>query len=632
MKLFQFLSLGVLLSCCATGNLAASKAKKQDELRTQLLQQMNNMKAEVASSCGACSANVIPISQADINPNGYEITAPGVYCLTENIAFSPSINNQAAIWVHVPAGQASNVVIHLNGYTLAKNTSATGLQTTGILVDAQNNVMIDGGTVSDFDLFGVRVNGGSSNIVCQEVNMYRNGTNNAPNGGFSAANSKDIVVDRCIANNNIGIGLSLAGVQQAIVSGSNFDNNSAATVTFLGGSICWGAFATNLLSGQPCKDLSFIDCTSSNNSSNGVCLGLECIGIPLPGNPLNENVNIINCISNHNAGGMTGSFTQEGEGFAVIGVNNFVVKGCIAEGNHSNATQPSGIAGNHTSCGYSVAFLNTAGLIEDCQAINNSGNGDVSCGFRVMRSSDIVVRNCVAIDHTNAGFNGSTGIHGEAWGFTTDPDLGNFLGVPQGTNFTFDSCVATNNTAPGAPDGFGGGIKFISQVHSLITDCILQGNSMGIYVSDPACCQIGPGQVGSCCCLEPTTCCITTGPACCTSTTSNCACTNNACKTSSTCCGVSKENVVKGNVLIGNARGGIVDNLDCNSTAYYKNEARANGPNGSLNYVGVISPAPQSCNKPGGNGTPIRLWITPNAPCKKNNNGEMDPWDNMDIR
>lgn len=636
MNLLRLFTLGLIL---ASSSLAFAGAYTKDPDVLAAKQAANKIKSSIVGtpSCTGCQANFVTISQADINPStGYTISSSGVYCLTQDILFSPTANSLSAITVNVPNAQKANVVINLNGYALAKDSSAAGTQTTGILINGQTNVIVMNGAVTDFDVYGIRLNSGSSTILLEDVAALRNGNTSSPFGGISAANSQDVVLSHVRANNNIGIGFSLAGTTQVVVAESSFDNNTTANVPGLGGPICWGLFGSNLLNGVSCRDVTVVSSSASNNKSNGVGIGMEFISIPFV-SPVIENLRIIDCAAYDNTGGVPSSFTQEGEGFAVIGVNNFVLRGCQAQGNHSNATAPSGIAGNHSSSGYSLAFIDGNAIIDDCQAVSNNGNGDISAGFRIARSANVVVKNCVATNHQNNGVlvsatDTANNVYGEAWGFTTDPDIGNFLGTPSNFSFTFDGCNATNNNAPNAPSGNAGGFKFVLQTESVLTNCQAVDNDIGIYVSKPKCCSVPAGRSGSCCCLESANCCTAAAPACCTATSSNCACTSGLCATSSTCCPDNTDSIVSSNVVIGNRFGGIVDTSSSTGTAYYLNQARSNGDNGTLNYVGIISPTPTSCSHQGGSGAPIRLWVLPNGPCAKDNNGLLDPWDNMDIR
>ncbi|MCV4614745.1 hypothetical protein OFM04_33125, partial [Escherichia coli] len=81
-----------------------------------------------------------------------------------------------------------------------------------------------------------------------------------------------------------------------------------------------------------------------------------------------------------------------------------------------------GTPGFFASVGFGVPFFGVNGHFENCVAEGNSGAGDTSQGFRILRSNNITVSNCVAIGNNNS----STG---EAWGFTTDPSVGNQVGA-----------------------------------------------------------------------------------------------------------------------------------------------------------------------------------------------------------
>ncbi|MCE5316420.1 MAG: hypothetical protein LLG04_03530 [Parachlamydia sp.] len=192
--------------------------------------------------------------------------------------------------------------------------------------------------------------------------------------------------------------------------------------------------------------MNFFDCVTNSNNGTGGSIGLDILSVPEFGFQLNSNVVIVRCVATHNVGGGNPNAVNEGEGIVVAGTQNFVIRDCAAFGNGTAATQPSGIPGFFASTGIGVPFHGLDGLIENCVAEGNSGAGDSSQGFRILRSSNITISNCVAIGNNNT----STG---EAWGFSTDTLLGNEAGAfgpPVNINFVFQNCVAEANNAQSA--------------------------------------------------------------------------------------------------------------------------------------------------------------------------------------
>ena len=275
-------------------------------------------------------------------------------------------------------------------------------------------------------------------------------------GGIGVGSSEgsithDVYLDNVNASSNTFNGLTLGGVNGVFIENSKFSNNVGIplnpSTTFNG---VWGILATPLLgSGIASIDVTIVDTEMSGNTSDSGAVGFESVSIPsLPhlNLPYNENINIIRCEANTNmGGGTTNPAVNEGEGIVLAGTNNFVVADCIAQGNMSLAPAPTGIAGNFVSVGFGVPFDSLNGSFINCVAQGNSGNADLSAGFRVTGSNTITFTNCKAYGHTND--------LGEAWGFTTDTNVGNptAFGSLSNTNFVFDNCVAENNISTADP-------------------------------------------------------------------------------------------------------------------------------------------------------------------------------------
>ena len=94
----------------------------------------------------------------------YVITTPGVYELKSNL----TANGTVGITV-----QAANVVINLNGFTLAQGQTGSGNQNDGIDISA-DNVTVRNGTISGFNS-GVSLTG--SQGKAQDLKLLGNATN-----------------------------------------------------------------------------------------------------------------------------------------------------------------------------------------------------------------------------------------------------------------------------------------------------------------------------------------------------------------------------------------------------------------------------------------------------------------------
>ncbi len=552
----------------------------------------------VNTPCGC----VTLITPHDINPNGCVITRPGLYNLEKNAQFNPSAPNLSAIVI-----DSDNVTLNLCGRTLSNSGSQAG--TVGILVNGRTNVVIQGGTVTGFNLYGIRLNGQSSYVTLKDLAVVSNGAANTLGGGISISSSDataithDIVIDQVNASGNIFNGLSLGGVNDVVIVDSKF-NNTQGTVSPFGVS-SWGVFGTALpfggFSGIPNNNISISNSEASNGTSLGGAIGIEFLSVN--GFALNSNITITRCITNNNRGGGDPLAINEGEGIVLDGVQNFLVKDCVSSGNGMNSIiGPSGISGLYASTGFGLPFYCSNGRFENCTAQGNFGNGDVSDGFRIIRSTSITLDHCVAVGNYNTSA-------GEAWGFTTDPDLGNDLGIfgaPVGTGYVITNCLADSNFSQ---EGICGGFKFISQVNSTLSNSTSvsngsNGNGYGILVGDPACCI-----TNTCCALDPVVCQDGSGN----------------CLPASACC-PTKNNVINNNQVVGNSLYGIFDQSNSNANnAYYANVARGNGTNYAYQVGLVVAPNALP-------GAPIRNWPLPSLPATTDNNGVLDAQlDNISI-
>ncbi len=532
----------------------------------------------------------------DITPNGLIIDQPGVYCLAENVLFAPLVADTPAITI-----ASDDVVLHLNGHTIRKALGAvTGIN--GIEVAGRSNVSIDGGSVLDFNLWGIQINEGSSYVNLSQLNLLRNGAESTFGGGIALFSeignaAHDIILDHVNASDNIWVGLLIAGGDKVTIRNCIFNNNKGTVLPVVGDST-WGALITTLVTVSTCSNIDFIDSEASGNTGTGGAIGFEPVSIPVFGLPFIENVNFVRCVANSNKGG-GGTGLQEGEGFVFAGSRNCVVDNCIAQGNGSLATGPSGTAGRDASIGFGVTFAGENISFINCLAQGNAGDGDVSAGFRASRSRNITFTNCTASGNNN------NAVGGEAWGFTTDTNIGNptAFDEPVNRSFIFDSCVAESNLAS---NGLGGGFKFLSQVSSILTKSTSQTNAIGILVGDPTCC----GVANDCNLLD-----------------SSCGVTVNCCP--------SQNNEISNNNIVGNSQFGIQDLSQANN-AYLGNVARGNGAAGN-NFVGSIFPSPITCQNPVGcvsaATTPVVLWVIPGAPCAVDTNCvAVTDLDNKDIR
>ncbi len=550
--------------------------------------------------CGDCGC-ARPITARDIRRGGFTITRPGTYRLEENVEFFPS-GSAAAIVI-----DSDNVVLDLCNHVIALGNELSDVS--GIVINGNNNVVVENGSITDFTKYGIRVNSGASFLTLRNLEVLRNGINDPVgstfSGGIVLASGIDVIHDVLIidvnSSENFLAGLVLVGVDNVDVVHSRFNRNNSA-VTGLGTN-SWGILASAFVFENPptptvfpIRNLRIIESEANGNLSDGGAIGIEILSVPAFGFPVNDNVSIVRVTANDNAGGGSDApVVNEGEGIVIAGTVNFVVRECVAQGNRTTAVEPSGIPGFFASVGFGVPFGSSNGLFEDCIAEGNAGSGDISAGFRIFRSDNITLNNCVASGNNNTS-------SGEAWGFTTDPNLGNNLGAfgaPFNRNY-----LITNSTAEGnvSNDGIGGGFKFISTINSVLSynnsigNGSINGTGYGILVGNPVCCAIN-----ICCTFDAATCANLQG-----------------CLPFASCC-PSSHNVINNNEVVGNSDFGIVDNIvapDNALNAYYTNVARGNGTNYQIPV-----------------GNPIRTWTLPAYPAVVDNNTTpvLDTLDNISI-
>ena len=436
------------------------------------------------------------------------------------------------------------------------------------------------------------------NLNCLNVTESGYGTEPDTFGGGIAISSgnvltHDINLNAVNASCNSFVGLTLAGVHRVNITNSKFNKNIGID-NFAFGPAVWGLLL--IPNGFPvagggfgCTNVNIVNSEANGNTSLGVAVGMESVSIPSFGFAANQNLNFLACEANNNAGGgdMSGP-VNAGEGIVVAGTTNFLIEDCSAQGNKSLATAPSTVPGYYASVGFGVPFESLDGNIINCLAKNNSGIGDVSAGFRAYGSANITISHCVAQCNNNDG------VGGEAWGITTDTNVGNefAFGGPVNSNFLLDYNKAERNLAP---NGLGGGIKFIAQVNSALDHNCASHNAIGLLVGDPACCQ-SPEPCSFYC--------------------------------------VSENNVVAYNKVTKNSQSGILD-VTPGAAVYYSNVARCNGAPGN-NYVGAVFPSPVTCPSVKccvpANLTPVRL-IEDGDVCKVNTNCQRsNSVENLDIR
>lgn len=478
------------------------------------------------------------IRDKDINcRKGFVIDTPGVYTLCEDIVFRPRLLNvkDAAITIN-----SSDVVLDLGGHTISQglpknvnikpNTPPALIS--GIVADDVDSISIVNGSITDFKDAGIRIEN-SNNIIIEEINILRTGVQNSF-GGLQISESSDILIEKVRCLYNFGSGMSLHGVVKTTVANSHFDDNfggNVASQIFFGPGIVGAGAFVDSSSKTVSSMILFQDCSFNRNSGSGQGSGLEIGTLTYTFLPV-RNVTLLRCEFQDNIMGGVDTTFNDASGLVLLAVDNFLIQDCVASGQrHPSLSGPNPAVSG--AVGFSIN-VSDSGVIENCQANDNVGQGNSSVGMRIRGCQDITILNCECSRNLNTG-------SGQAYGYDTDND--NFVPTfpPIGNAYIFESCVAQQNQSA---TGISGGFKIANLARSTIANCISQENGTGILVTD----SNAPTQA--------------------------------------------LDNIFKHNIVQNNAVAGIEDQVASSNNAYFENIARSNGPGGVTNYVGLPGGSP----------------------------------------
>lgn len=372
----------------------------------------------------------------------YVINKPGKYRLTENIRFNPKKAGSVAILIN-----ADNVELDLCNNELTQANSV--LNCFGIHVKTgHTNVSITNGTVSNFTLNGIYVEGGSSNIFlgnedsnlivkgCGYGNKYSffdsiNGVFHTScgillgEGGdmFTLGPIKTVRAINVFAEENGFCGMSMGPFQDAVFTDCSFSRNidgrlgyilpSDPTNTFYNAVYAEGFIYQTAASGSFADYISngatFINCHFDQNTAKN---GPEQWNAGFLFNRNFNGLKISQCTFNGN----------QGIAGRKIGLSGFGTAGAILGGGGSAVFEDSEFSGN-----LSEIFA---------EGLHYSGSSTTGGAFQ--DANGVVIRHCTAVGNTCSGTttdNGTTS--STARGFELD-----FI-----FNLTIEDCVSQNNTA-----------------------------------------------------------------------------------------------------------------------------------------------------------------------------------------
>ncbi|MFT6765185.1 MAG: hypothetical protein ACJAZS_000052 [Alteromonas naphthalenivorans] len=354
----------------------------------------------------------------------FNITSPGIYVLTEDIT---SVSTTRTILIN-----SNNVTVDLNGYTITGKTdsSMNGIE----VAQDMNNIEIKNGTIYSVGKSGILVNQNVHNIKISNVECNSCNINNvATTGGITligAVTPNEIahcVIDNC---------LTFSTVPQT--------QNA------------YGIYANEA------KYLTINNCRAENVRNIGNTFSSYGIYIKSSEYPIITN---------------TSAYLSEGDttaaGFYLLTCTSAQLINCESSGTNA--------ADVVLGAGYGYYFEDTNNsLIDNCQSINNGGNGSVS-GFYVSSCVNNRFLHCTA----NGNQTRTTSATGNATGFETT------RAASKGATIAciFKNCTAMGQTALGSITNSAGFLLGSDTRFCIIEDSLsfgnngMSGSAYGIYLS-----------------------------------------------------------------------------------------------------------------------------------------------------
>jgi len=376
---------------------------------------------EAIFACGAT-----PITAAGT------ITAPGSYCLGNNIAGEIIIN-------------ASNVTLDLKGYTISGGNN-------GITING-SNVVIQNGGITATTAAGISITAGNGSIVLQNITILDVGT-----VGVAVQTATDIVMET--------VSVTIAPLGFTIDSSTNISlrNCIATTVDSLGFGI------------TGCTNVS-VASTQAGAIDGGAVLGTGF-------NIVNSNQVSLNLCKvwnmsttigargfvSESSSGVThtqcyaGRYNSSGPIYAYYALNSADIEyvNCDCSG---LTTTVSG-AGVRVDLASFYAENATGCIYNGCAATDMIASLGIGCGFAFNNADSIVLRNCIAVSNIGAP--------GRQYGFYVT--TGNTV-YSQGVNFY--NCIAAGTSGEGISLGQGTGNLYDCIVVATVGNGFEVNNGLG---------------------------------------------------------------------------------------------------------------------------------------------------------
>jgi len=423
-----------------------------------------------------------------------------------------------------------------------------------------------------FDAYRLGILTGANNSLLKisQIKSTNNGVRQQPGlfasgiGGLFVASGHDIIVEDSWFVGNAGSGLLMRDVIKADIENTHCDDTVSAVLAGAPPPFSQtSAGAVFLADVTGCHDVTIRNCTFNRNASEVITRGITIRrSFFNPGSTAkNSNFVIENCEFLDNTVNLTQDFAvnigSSAHGCDLSNTNNVVFKNCTAFNNSTQSTTaaPQGIR----SFGYDIFLCNDI-TVEDCVAsgqiqssVGTPTRYAMAAGFKTSQCNRTIFRRCIASNNQNPV--------GEAYGFAmNDPVPGGI--VIQDNHDVFENCIAEANIgAPGKAAGF----SLRNALNSKVINCFAQGNTIGLLTDEQ---KLPPPDA------------------------------------------LNDNNVVANNLFVANIQFGILDTTSNKTTAYYKNEAKKNGPTPfTTNYSGLPL------------NTPVRDWNIGAVPNTADNNG-----------
>ena len=400
----------------------------------------------ISTALNLCD-RVTLITPKEIGTTGFVISAPGQYCLTNDIIWAPTQSPSSTITIN-----ANNVTLNLNGKTI--NQVNTLSSQAIVIMPGRSNIIVRNGTLNRMMLNGITLAGTAAtpirNVTLEDLHIKFTGAVITPpsvTSGIAITSSNDTIIKNSVVAYSHATdrttGLVFTQVNNILVKDCVVTGLTSA-------GICLG-YQPNFT-----NDCTFSGCIATRlrgvwgitPNANGTTNGWF-------GGSL-ENMVVENCQASHLRGACS-----DCHGFTFTIGNGITLRDNIASDILADAGQDGTV---EMASGYSLVSSNNM-IVENCIANNIRAVNPLrksSGGFIAPFSRNLVYKNCKA--------QRISCVNGRAVGFGMMPQFTTSNGT------VWDGCIAQENIAtPNATDGIG--FDLYDQVGAVLINCISARNS-----------------------------------------------------------------------------------------------------------------------------------------------------------